>query len=77
MPETTKTNIGGEDCTNDHVASKTTIFRRRPVEKYCSLAHVATNRIFDTFKISGTPDKNRVADVVANLIDHAREFKHG
>lgn len=57
--------------------SETTIFRRKPVEKYCSLAHVATNRIFDTFKVSETPDKNRVADVVARLIEYAREFKHG
>lgn len=56
--------------------SQTALFKPKRVERYCSLAHIATNRIFDTFDISGIPDKNRVCDVIEKLIAHAREFKH-
>jgi hypothetical protein len=50
----------------------TETFKRRPVEKYCSLAHIATDRIFETFDVSGTPDKNRVASVVDDPIEHVK-----
>lgn len=51
---------------------QTTSFLPRKVEKFCSLARIATNRIFETFDVSGTPDKNRVVDVVNDLIEHVK-----
>ena len=61
------------------MTTQTTLFKRKKVERFCSLEHVATNRIWDTFdynNLKGTLDKNRVCAVVKELIDYVREFKH-